>query len=644
MEHRVYGLENEYVILYEPAQGETGAPGQRAVYQLLEAQVCERYPALPARGVKGGVFLGNGARLHYEARLERYEEGLAELNTPECRSARELCVYHRALDEILRESLPAVRARLAAQGWRGRLTFAKANVDRDGHTFGATENYLVDDPLGLAARAVQVPGQALFTLLSLVVHGLALLPLLLGAVLLVALFTAGVALLPLALLAALTPGEALSQRVSALWDSLTSRVMALFDSERTLAWLGAYTNALFLPVVAAYSAYARALYLRRHRRLLVPFLVTRTLYAGNGRVDFSEGTRFFRLSSRADFIQATCKVFWNDRRKPLLDVKHLFLDLREAWRRRKRLAVLYSDGHLCEEALHVSAGAAGLVLEAIEAGAFACTPEVRLADPVGSLHTLNGDTTLRSVLRLVNGEEVTALMHQRRYLDIVRGHLSQAPIVDLLKIQVLRAWDATLEALERDPAELDGAVDWVTKRLLLEEVAGGPEALDALGRWARALHLLDRADLDDDDLEAEGEEFWLRLARRMQPGDRADLEAEMGRAGLDRHELPEMARLAYQVRKVDMKYHDLDPEEGYAALLAAEGALGTVVTRSEIAEAQRSPPAGTRAHARGRAIVRAAQSGHRGKAGWHTVRDYDARETVRFPDPLSPDPRPPRED
>src|SRR5205809_866585 len=117
MEQRVYGLENEYVLLYEPGEGDAQAPSQRSVYNLLETQIRERYPALPARGVKGGVFLGNGARLHYEARLERYDEGLAEFNTPECASARELCVYHRAIDEMLREALPAVRARLAAQGY-----------------------------------------------------------------------------------------------------------------------------------------------------------------------------------------------------------------------------------------------------------------------------------------------------------------------------------------------------------------------------------------------------------------------------------------------------------------------------------------------------------------------------------------------
>src|SRR5262245_62040139 len=157
--------------------------------------------------------------------------------------------------------------------------------------------------------------------------------------------------MPIALIASMFSGASGSQRVSSIWDGLTGRLMSLFDSERTLTWLGAYANALFLPIVAGYSAFARFLYLRHVQRWLVPFLVTRTAYAGNGRIDFSKGERFFRICSRGDFIHARCKVFWNDKHKPLLDIKHMFLDPREPWRRRKRLAVLYSDGHLCEEAL-----------------------------------------------------------------------------------------------------------------------------------------------------------------------------------------------------------------------------------------------------------------------------------------------------
>lgn len=637
MEQRVYGLENEYALLYEPAEGDA-PPSQRSIYRLLEAHVRERYPTLPARGVKGGVFLGNGARLHYEARLERYDEGLAELNTPECASARELCIYHRALDEMLRESLPVVRSRLAAQGHAGRFTFAKANVDRAGRTFGASENYLVDDPIPPLLRLLQVPGQAIFTALSLLVHGLALLPVLAGALLLLLLLLLGVALLPVALFAAVLPGEEGSRRVSATWDALTARVMELFDSERTLTWLGTYANALFRPVVAAYSIFAR-LYLRRVRRTLIPFLVTRTAYAGNGRVDFSYGPRFFRLSARADFIRATAKVFWNDRRKPILDIKHLFLDLREPWRRRKRLPVLYSDGHLCEQALFVCAGATGLVLEAIEAGAFARGPEVRLEDPIAALHALSGDPSLQTPVRLVSGEAISVIEHQRRYLRVVREHLARSAVVDLQKVQVLRAWEETLDALAADPDALDGRVDWVTKRRLLEEAAGGPQALEEVGEWARALHLCDRASLSDDDLALSGEEFWRRLAERIHPSDRRALEREIAESALDPDRLPEMARLGYQLRKIDFKYHDLDPEEGYAALLAASGVIAPVASSTEVAMARETPPASTRAHARGRAIARAARAGHRGKAGWMGVVDYDARERLRLPDPLSPEPR-----
>jgi hypothetical protein len=639
VEQRVYGLENEYAILYEPAGDEPGPLSQRSVYSLLELYARERFPALPARGVKGGIFLGNGSLLHYEARLERYDEGLAEFNTPECSSPRELCVYHRAIDEILREALPVLRSKLAAQGYHGRLSFAKANVDRAGHTFGASENYFVDDPLGTAVRIAQVPGQTLFTVVSTLVHGLALLPAVLGVTLLLVLLVAGVLLMPVALVASVFSGASGSQRVSAIWDHLTGRLMAFFDSERTLTWLGTYANALFLPIVAAYSSFARLLYLRRFQRWLVPFLVSRTAYAGTGRVDFSKGTRFFRISARADFIRTTCKVFWNDRRKPILDIKHLFLDPREPWRRRKRLTVLYSDSHLCDEALLVAAGVTGLVLEAVEAGAFAQAPEVRLASPLGALHDLNGDPLLATRLRLVSGEELSATDHQRRYLAIVRDFFSQAPMVDLEKLQLLRRWEEMLDTLDADVDLLFGRVDWVTKRRLIEEVAGGPESLAEVGAWAEVLNLCDAAALSDEDLESQGDDLWLRLAEGLTPAALREVAAQMAKGRLDRSRLPAMLRLGYQLRKVDLKYHDLDPEQGYAALLAAEGEIPAVASPAQLETAREMPPPRTRARARGLAVARAARAGHRGKAGWRSVVDYDTKELWRLPNPLSPEPR-----
>lgn len=639
MEERVYGLENEYACLYVPTGCEPAPLLQRTIYEHLEAVVRERYPHLPARGVKGGVFLGNGALLHYEARLERYEQGLCELNTPECTSARELCLYHRVNDELLRDALPAVAERLAALGYSGRLSFAKANVDRDGRTFGATENYLCDDPLPLGLRLFQAPTQALFTVLALCAHGLSLLPILLGAALLLGHLALGVVLLPLGILAALFPGERGFGRVANLWEHLTGWVMSLFDARRTLALLGAYTTAVFFPLVLAYTGFARLVYLRRQRRLLVPFLATRTIYAGNGRVDFSHGRSFFRLSSRADAIHAGYRVFWNDPNKPMLDIKHLFLGFREPWRRQKRLAVLYSDGHLCEKALVLTVGVTGLVLEAIEAGAFAGAAEVRLHNPIEALHAVNGDPTLSVRLRLHNGEELTALEHQRRFVTIVRTHLRAGPVLDLRKFQLLQTWEATLSSLASEPHAQLGVLDWVTKRYLLEEAAGGPEGMETLGRWAPVLSLVDGAGLTDAELALPPDALWRRLCERLPPASRRALEAALAAGRLARSALGEMCRLGYTLRKLDFKYHDLHPQDGYATLLATAGVLDPVVSAPELAHARAQPPPGTRAFARGRAIQRTAALGHRGKASWESVTDLETKKSLRLHEPLSPTPK-----
>ena len=296
--------------------------------------------------------------------------------------------------------------------------------------------------------------------------------------------------------------------------------------------------------------------------------------------------------------------------------------------------VLYSDAHLCPYAQWLTSAVTTLVLEAIEEGAFVGAAEVRFANVGRALRGVSADASLSSTLALQNGESLTALAHQRRYLTIVRAHLDAQPATDLGRFAVLRAWQRVLDALETEPDSLFGELDWVTKRQIMLEAADGEEGFAALGAFAQVLSLLDRAHIDDDDLQAPEAAFWARVSARMHPEDRRDLEAALGH--VDRTRLQEMARLAYVVRKIDFKYHDLDRADGYAGVLRAEGVLREVSSPAEIERAKTTPPTSTRAHARGAAILRATRVGHRGEAGWDRVVDLDTKEAMRLRDPLAP--------
>lgn len=634
---RVYGLENEYAIVFETREGD--APSCKRVYDHLEAILRDRYAALPASGFQRGVFFANGARLYFEQSDLGGGAGFVELCTPECATPRELCVYHFALDEVLERALPDLRARIAADGYSGRLSLVKGNIDRDGRTYGSSESYLVEDPTPLALRPIQALGQVFFHVFWVLGVALWFVPLVAMLAVLVLHLGVGVALLPLAFVAAALAGERGFQRVMGSWERSTTSMTALVDPARGARWHHVYAMAVFAVITSAFGAFARLVYLRRFRALLAPFLVTRTVFAGNGHVDFAKGRRFFRLSSRADQTHHVLGTVLDPTRKPIFDIKHYLQEWRDAWRRRKRLVVLYSEGHACERALLLSVGATALVLEAIEAGAFEDAAEVRLRDPLVALHTIAGDTSLAETLELHNGETMTAIDHQRRYATIVRAYLETLPVVDLAKHQILAAWEATLDDLERDPDTLVGLIDWVTKRHLCAAVAGGEEGLADVADWSRVLALLSRAELADADFELDPDAFWRRLAERIHPSDRREIDAILTNEALDRTALPSMARLGFALRKIDLKYHDLDPVEGYAALLRAEGELVVVSSDSERLRAQAAPPPETRAHARGQLIARVVAAGHDGRASWDRVVDADTKERFDLPDPFSTEPR-----
>src|SRR5262249_37849849 len=71
------------------------------------------------------------------------------------------------------------------------------------------------------------------------------------------------------------------------------------------------------------------------------------------------------------------------------------------------------------------------------------------------------------------GRRGTAVQIQRFYLDACRRLLERPGRADPEAVAILRRWQETLDALERDPTRLVGRLDWVTKRHLLDAAGAG---------------------------------------------------------------------------------------------------------------------------------------------------------------------------
>lgn len=199
---------------------------------------------------------------------------------------------------------------------------------------------------------------------------------------------------------------------------------------------------------------------------LLPFLVTRQILVGSGRVGI--GLRGeqpgFQISSRADFMEAEVglettlnRPIVNTRDEPHADAERF-----------RRLHVIIGDANQLEESTFLKLGTTSLLLAALEAQHRSGTrilPDLTLADPVQAVRDISHDPSLTTTVPLADGRELTALQIQRAHLESIRA---AADLDDAETAQVLTAWGEILDLLECDPMLAAGRVEWVTLLQLLE--------------------------------------------------------------------------------------------------------------------------------------------------------------------------------
>lgn len=272
---------------------------------------------------------------------------------------------------------------------------------------------------------------------------------------------------------------------------------------------------------------------------MLPFLVTRQIFTGAGRVGahfVPDGwillgeTRFpqvkFQLSQRADHIVNDFyqwvqfnRAIINTRDEPLADPAKY-----------RRIHLLLGDSNMLEYATALKLGTTSLMLALIEEG---FVPKgLMLQDPVLDLKQISRNPDQNWVVTLENGKRMTAVDIQLQLFHAAERHLSGK---DADTDRIISEWGNTLDALSKDPCLLVGKIDWISKKWLIELF------LDSEGK-----------DWDD----------------------------------------PSAVSL-------DLEYHNLNPDKGLSFALGEEREVTRQTTDSAIRLATDSPPRNTRASARG---------------------------------------------
>lgn len=308
---------------------------------------------------------------------------------------------------------------------------------------------------------------------------------------------------------------------------------------------------------------ARSLDLPGLAAALTPFLVTRQVLCGSGRWrpdGFAISQRAGVLHDELSSMTTRTRPLINTRDEPLADPARF-----------RRLHVISGDSNVSEPSAALKVGSLLGVLEAFEAavtGERPALPDLALDDVAGALRAVAHDP--RAVLRLASGRTIGALDVQREYLAVAGA----SPVAS--------RWSRVLDLLQTGREDdLDGEVEWVTKRALLRRYAEG---------------------------------------RGLAWGNR---------------------RLA----QVDLAFHELTRDSdgtprGLFRLLESRGAAVRLTDPDAVERATQRPPSDTRAVLRGRLIRAARAGGVRYSVDWtqftaHDLTDGPADREVTLPDPLA---------
>ncbi len=194
---------------------------------------------------------------------------------------------------------------------------------------------------------------------------------------------------------------------------------------------------------------------------LIPFLVSRQIFAGAGKVLETPRGTVYSMSQRAEHIwegssSATTRSrpIINTRDEPHADAEHY-----------RRLHVIAGDSNMSEYVTYAKVGTTAALLQMLEDDVV--FRDMTLENPIRAIREVAVDITCKRPVRLANGRELSALDMQWEFLERAMRYARTtgfSPEID----RAIGMWEHLLTGLEKDPMTLSREVDWVAKLHLLD--------------------------------------------------------------------------------------------------------------------------------------------------------------------------------
>ncbi len=196
--------------------------------------------------------------------------------------------------------------------------------------------------------------------------------------------------------------------------------------------------------------------------VFIPFLISRQIISGAGKVIQTPRGASYAISQRADHMWEGVSSA-TTRSRPIINTRdepHADADLY------RRLHVIVGDSNMSETTTALKVISAHLVLRMIEEGVV--FRDMSLANPIRAIREISHDTTGTRTVKLANGRELSALEIQSEYFDKVMDFVQRREISDPITLKSLDLWERTLKAVDsQDFNSVDREIDWIIKWKLL---------------------------------------------------------------------------------------------------------------------------------------------------------------------------------
>lgn len=387
----------------------------------------------------------------------------------------------------------------------------------------------------------------------------------------------------------------------------------------------------------AASTFEALLERKLHRTLmvLVPFLVTRTLLCGAGKVGAENGAPSvgFQLAQRTDFFE-TLIGLQTTYHRPLINTRDEAHADASCYR---RLHVICGDANMAEYSTYLKVGVTQLVLLMLEDDQISL--DFSLEDPIAAAQAVSRDLSFRQPLALAQGGTATALEIQYAYLQAAQRYLATRG--DLSQFtEVVQVWEDTLTKIATDWHLLSTQLDWAIKRNLLERFLHIQQCdWETVSRWQAPIDLTFYL---QDHAGSEDPATLQQMVRAQYPTQARQLERYMQNEGLSWSAYWRQRNIYFALRRLDLQYHDIRRDTGAEQggifyRLQKLGAVERLLRDDEIEHLVDAPPDDTRAFLRGYCLSQYADQVR--QADWSKLSfvDTDGRSFVSLslPDPTA---------